>query len=284
MKTETWQDKARNIAERVWHFQNGLYFKHQQQFRRMRRWLGKVWGIFWVLFLGIAVVLTAIDEALKLIALPAEQRGPLAFLVPPVQWLLSWFPFDTFSAWLVRGAEGLSSPWVGWLFMMVMAAGILAVVVFLLWQIPRIIVTHQEVKEELRREVLEKTLQPVPSRSEIAWRFGTVLVVVWLGLRLFEHVARWLGYCVLDTSDSCEHTSLNNEIWLTFAVGLGAMSIWQMYEARVARNTARRELATLEKPVFRRIGDALKLFICTFFIIFVLSGLVAIAVALLLDV
>lgn len=127
------------------------------------------------------------------------------------------------------------------------------------------------------QKVLQTAVQPVPSIREMTTRFATVLIVVWLDLRFFEEVFRWLGYCLLDTNDKCEHVTANNGIWLTLAIMGAVVSIWKMLQARSTQAAARRQLAVLQMTAMRRIGDVLKQVISGIVMVFLIVLILAVA-------
>jgi len=75
-----------------------------------------------------------------------------------------------------------------------------------------------------------------------------VLLVIWLGLRLAESVARNNGICLLDTNDQCEYEVLNDIIWLSIAAGAATLSINGMHKVRVERDSAKKKLVAMREP------------------------------------
>lgn len=266
----------KNVAQPIVRFQNKMYFQYRHRVRRLRYGLRRLSQIFWVLFIGASLFISAVTGAEKILSVPSEQLGPLKYLVPLAQWVTAKVSTDSIGEWLIdAGSLIFTNSLILALLTLVSIIAIPAVSLSLIWRAVEYAHNYQAEKSARRLKALQTALEPVPSRMDVWARFLTVFISVWLGLSGFELLFRWLGYCLPIVNDDCEYTALNVFVWLIVAIVGATISISGMHQRRAIRAGALKQVLVYRMSFFRKAWDLIKVFSVAIIIVLAVGFLMA---------
>lgn len=242
---------AQQIIRWQWKLKAGLWKPFLRTWRRSGRVRCVAYCLFWGLFATPGLLLLAYKILIK-----EERPTDLSrFLVPVVEGVDKYLPFEEFLLWCANVSRQVINSWV-WGFLLGLLALVTWIVVISMflrfyrvsfWSVPERMGKRKEVKTEERLEALREALKPVPSKREIVSRFLTVTLVVWVGLNLAELWARRQGECLLKTNRDCSHVFLNDLIWFGLALAAGVVLILGMVDKRQKRNLAKKRVMRLRE-------------------------------------